>query len=126
MKKNKKFISVGIILVLILFAGFNVYNALANSEMIKLRKGNIEALANGEDSSSKKKHIDNPQSCTIVETYECVIGFRIPDWVPFIGGFSCEYNYIDEVEFPGMENHCIYTGNEDHSCDYYTCTKNGE
>lgn len=92
-----------------------------------MKSGNIEALASDEDSSSSHtKHIDNPQSCTILETYECIIGFTVPDWVPFIGGFTCEYNYIDEVEFPGTENHCIYTGNKDHTCDYYRCSKNGE
>ena len=85
-----------------------------------------ETLTNSESSYVVRKgHLDNPLPCDIVETYECRIGFVIPQWVPYIGGVECVFEYVDEVLFPGTQNLCIYTANDNQSCFYFQCKKNG-
>ncbi len=101
-------------------------NEMTQKSISHLTLDNIAALANDENSNEKKGYDNDARECTIVEVYECHIGFTIPDWVPYIGGTECGWDYIDEVEFPGMINECRYTGNKEMSCDEYPCTKNGE
>lgn len=85
----------------------------------------LEAIAQSESGGSMRYgYVDNPQSCVIKETYICEVGFKIPEWIPYIGGTECYTSYVDEVEFPGTRNDCIYTGNRSQMCDYYRCTKN--
>lgn len=84
----------------------------------------LEATANGESAVGKQYYIDNPLSCTAKEAFQCHYGITIPDWIPYVGGLSCTGTYVKEVEFPGSENHCIYTGVKQHSCDYYRCRRN--
>lgn len=120
-----KFIIVPIAACLAILVGYQV-NKMSQTSISYLTLNNIAALANNENSNEKKGYDNDAQSCTIVETYECYIGFTIPVWVPYIGGTECKWEYIDEVEFPGMINECKYTGNKEMTCDEYPCTKNGE
>lgn len=124
------------LLAVILFAGYTTYCAIqTNSKLANLSLNSVESLARGEDEKDDMNdgetsnniwvgYVNKTENCTIKETYECKIGFTIPDWVPWLGGMSCEFDYIDEVDFPGTRNECIYTGNSNQRCDYYRCTKN--
>lgn len=120
-----------LLVVTVLFAGYTTYcSTQTNSQLAVLSLMNIESLAgeddmdNGESIGIRNGAIDNPKDCIIKETYECKVGFTIPDWVPYVGGMSCGFTYIDEVDVPGTRNDCIYTGNPTHFCDYYRCTRN--
>lgn len=98
---------------------------LNDNKVINVALDKLEAIAGDETSgTSWKGYVNNSRECVVKEVYECVIGFTIPNWVPYIGGMECYTTYYDEVESPGTINDCIYTGNENQMCDYYRCTKN--
>ncbi|MBE6334387.1 MAG: hypothetical protein E7071_06150 [Bacteroidales bacterium] len=85
-----------------------------------------QTITSGESSYIERKgHVDNPLPCNIKKTYECKIGFTIPIWVPRVGGLECVYEYTNEVIFPGTQNLCVYTANDNQTCFYYQCKKNG-
>ena len=116
MKTNKKVWATSLCAILLgitVYSGYHTYNKYQeiNESLLTLR--DVEAMAGGETggANGKQYHKDNPLPCTITEYFNCHIGITIPDWIPYIGGT--------------MENHCEYTGNEQHSCDYYRCRKNG-
>lgn len=123
--KNRIF---GIFLVLcIAISGvLSISSFLKDNKTIDVILNDLDAIAQNESGSDdqRKGYVDNPQSCVIKEVYECRVGITIPDWVPYVGGMQCYTTYIDEVEFPGTQNSCIYTGNMNQTCDYYRCTKN--
>lgn len=99
---------------------------LAFTENGGTESGQTPEGGGGDTSSYAHNHLNNPLPCTIVETYRCEVGIRIPDWVPKIGGTLCGWSYVDVVEVPGTQNLCFYTGNYDNNCDFYTCKKNGQ
>lgn len=138
MKKKMVYVVAAVIVAVV--AVFNVKTVLEANRAYDLTASSIDALSedgdgesdgesnNGEDVKIKdkymKNHVNDFQACEIKEVYECKISLTIPSWVPVIGGTQCEYNYEDEVTFPGTQNECIYTGNPDNACDYYRCRKN--
>ncbi len=126
-------LKVFLFLVVVLVAGYTAYNSVQiNTKLADLSLMSIESLAGENDGMGNGEangglwtgYVNNSQSCNIKETYECKIGFTIPNWVPYVGGMSCQFNYIDEVNIPGTRNDCIYTGNPTQVCDYYRCTRN--
>ena len=114
MKTNKKVWATSLCAILLgitVYSGYHTYNKYQeiNESLLTLR--DVEAMAGGETggANGKQYHKDNP----------------LPDWIPYIGGTSCEADFAIPYDSKGMENHCEYTGNEQHSCDYYRCRKNG-
>ncbi|GAB6010954.1 NVEALA domain-containing protein [Viscerimonas tarda] len=122
---KKKIIGGLAVLTIAAVAVLNV-NLSSQKELLSdILLANVEAVAQGEyNSNDRRGFLDNPLPCEIKEVYECSIGVTVPSWVPYLGGFECWATFQDEVSFPGTENHCVYTGNEDHMCDYYRCQKN--
>lgn len=137
----KQFQIVAFAVIVIAVTAFNVYTALDSNHSYDLSMTTIDAMSeNGGESSwegdfidgesgsgghIRRSHVDKHESCTVKEPFECTINLRVPDWVPWIGGSTCTYTYIDEIEFPGTQNHCTPTRNKDDYCDYFLCRKNG-
>ena len=117
----------GVLLAVTVFSAYRTYDAYVEKEMENgLLLENAEALAlnEGPEQGVRTKSLNNDEPCTVKEAYVCYTGFTIPDWVPYIGGTVCKIDYVDEVEFPGTQNLCFYTGNEKDYCNFYTCWKN--
>lgn len=136
-------------IIVIAVTAFNVSTVLDSNRSYDLSTTTIAAISGGEDGGDsgeggensweggfidgesgsggrlRQYHVDNHEKCTVKETYNCSIGVKIPSWVPWIGGTTCTYDYIDEVDFPGTQNHCTPSRSKDDYCDYYLCQKNG-
>lgn len=129
MKTDKKVWATSLCTILLgitAYCGYHTYNKYQeiNESLLTLR--DVEALADKESGTSNERqyYIDNPRPCTITEYFNCHIGITIPDWIPYVGGTSCEADFAIPYESEGMENHCEYTGNKQNFCDYYRCCKN--
>lgn len=116
MKTNKKVWATSLCAILLgitVYSGYHTYNKYQeiNESLLTLR--DVEAMAGGETggANGKQYHKDNPLPCTITEYFNCHIGITIPDWIPYIGGTSCEADFAIPYDSKGMENHCEYTGN---------------
>ena len=130
MKTNKKVWAAPLFTILLgitAYCGYHTYNKYQeiNESLLTLR--DVEVLAQNESGSSsgKQYHIDNPLPCTITEYFNCHIGITIPDWIPYVGGTSCEADFTIPYSSEGTDNLGEYTGNVQHSCDYFRCRKNG-
>lgn len=133
----KKKILIGITLTFVVaVAGWNINWSLKHDNTLSVALRNLVAIAEDEHNQGTGENVDqigslytknymnDSKDCVIKEEYECRIGFTVPLSVPWIGGTECYMNYIDEVEYPGKENPCEFTGNPLHACDYYRCRKN--
>lgn len=84
----------------------------------------VEALGQSESGSGSLtgKSINNITECIVKEYIVCETGGSIT-----INGITigCSFDRVVEVEYPGTQNLCIYTGRSGDYCNFYTCRKNG-
>lgn len=88
-----------------------------NSEVSLLTLANVEALAQENGGNLWKGYLNDVKDCKISETKRC--DFEI--WIPGIGYCKLGFDYV--VKHDGKENPCLYTGNLNNQCNYYSCRR---
>lgn len=121
--RKLKFKYFGRTVLFFLVAGLNVITVMNNERSLDFSTTSLLAISESGINEKRYGYVDDPKECEISEVVHCTIGGIVN--LPYVGPVNCSIDIPYTLTVKGTANYCIYTGNENMWCNYFTCRRNG-